>query len=180
MIPLIKKTPALQIVQSKIYTRETLLISLAISHFKEHKIVFTNGCFDILHRGHIDYLAKAADLGDELIIGVNTDASVKRLGKISSRPIQDEQSRLIILASLSFVTGIILFDEDTPLDLITLLRPDVLVKGADYDANETDTKSKKYIVGSDIVRANKGEVKTIEFLEGYSTTTIENKILAVK
>lgn len=170
------KKSSLEVIQSKILTHEALLISLAISRFKESKIVFTNGCFDILHRGHVDYLAKAADLGNELIVGVNTDASVKRLGKSNSRPLQDEQSRLMILASLSCVTAVILFDEDTPLELIKIIQPNVLVKGADYDAAETDPKSKKYIVGSDIVKANKGEVKTIEFLDGFSTTAIENKI----
>lgn len=176
MIPFTKKLPALEIIKSKIYTKETLLKPLIIARFKEHKIVFTNGCFDILHQGHIDYLARASDLGDELIVGVNTDASVRRLGKSNSRPLQDEQSRAVILASLSFVNAVILFDEDTPLDLIKFIGPDVLVKGSDYEANEKDSKNKKYIVGSDIVRANKGEVKTIEFLEGYSTTLIENKI----
>ncbi|MBA3706849.1 MAG: adenylyltransferase/cytidyltransferase family protein [Bacteroidetes bacterium] len=161
---------------SKIFTQETLLKPLLIARFKEHKIVFTNGCFDILHQGHIDYLAKAADLGDMLIIGVNSDASVKRQGKSASRPLQDEQSRQMILAALSFVSAVISFDEDTPLELIKFVQPNVLVKGADYDAYEKDTKNKKYIVGSDIVNAQKGEVKTIEFLEGFSTTKIEKKI----
>ena len=168
--------PALEIIRSKIHTTETLLVSLKISRFKEQKIVFTNGCFDILHLGHIDYLAKAADLGDELIVGINTNASVKRLGKSDSRPLQDEQSRAMIIAALHFVSAVILFDEDTPLELIKLVQPNVLVKGADYDANETDPKNKKYIVGADIVKANGGEVKTIEFLEGFSTTLIEKKI----
>ncbi len=176
MIPFTKKLQAIEIIQSKIFTCDTLLKPLLVWHFKEHKIVFTNGCFDILHQGHIDYLAKASDLGDELIIGVNTDASVKRLGKSNSRPIQDEKSRAMVLASLSFVSAVILFDEDTPLDLINFIRPYILVKGADYDANITDPKNKKYIVGSDNVKANGGEVKTIEFLEGYSTTLIEKKI----
>ncbi len=176
MIPFTKKLSALEIVESKILTVETLLKPLLIWRFKEYKLVFTNGCFDILHRGHIDYLSKAADLGDKLIIGVNTDASVKRLGKSDSRPLQDERSRLMILASLSFVSAVILFDEDTPLNLINFIKPAILVKGADYDANETDLKNKKYIVGADIVKANKGEVRTIEFLEGYSTTSIEKKI----
>ena len=176
MIPFTKKLSALKIIESKIVTWEVLLKPLLVWRFKGHKIVFTNGCFDILHRGHIDYLAKASDMGDELIIGVNSDASIKRLGKSNSRPIQDERSRLMILASLSFVSAVILFDEETPLDLINFVKPDILVKGADYDSNETDLKNKKYIVGSDSVKANGGEVWTIEFLEGYSTTAIENKI----
>jgi rfaE bifunctional protein nucleotidyltransferase chain/domain len=172
------KTPSLEIIQSKIHTPETIAKLIAVSRFKENKIVFTNGCFDILHRGHIDYLSKAADLGNELIVAVNTDASVKRLGKADSRPLQDERSRAMIIASLHFVSLVILFDEDTPFNLIKLIQPQVLVKGADYDADEKDSKNKKYIVGSDIVKGNGGEVRTIEFLEGYSTTTIEKKIKA--
>jgi rfaE bifunctional protein nucleotidyltransferase chain/domain len=176
MIPYNHKLPALEIIQSKIHTIESLLIHLNVERFKERKIVFTNGCFDILHQGHIDYLAKASDLGDELIIGLNSDPSVKRLGKSNTRPLQDERSRAIILASLSFVSAVIIFDEDTPFELINTLKPHVLVKGADYDAEVSDSKSKKYIVGSDSVKLNGGVVKTIEFLEGYSTTAIENKI----
>lgn len=164
------------IILSKIVTKETIASASAVARFKEKKIVFTNGCFDIIHRGHIDYLAKASDLGDYLIVGINSDASVKSLNKGSTRPLQDEQSRAIILASLSFVNAVIIFDESTPLDLIKFLKPDVLVKGADYDADETNPQNKKYIVGSDVVKAHGGIVKTIEFLEGYSTTNIENKI----
>jgi rfaE bifunctional protein nucleotidyltransferase chain/domain len=176
MVPYTKKLAALDVIQSKIYTKETLFKPVLVSKFKGHKIVFTNGCFDILHRGHIDYLAKASDLGDELFVGINSDASVKRLGKSSTRPLQDEQTRAMIIASLHFVSGVILFDEDTPYELIDFIKPDVLVKGADYDANETDKTNKKYIVGSDLVKQNGGVVKTIEFLEGFSTTAIEKKI----
>lgn len=176
MVPYNKKHPALEILQSKIYTLDSLLKPISVWRFFNKKIVFTNGCFDIIHRGHIDYLAKASDLGGALIVGINSDASVKRQGKSSSRPLQDEQTRAMILASMHFVNGVIIFDEDTPYDLINLIKPDVLVKGADYDANEKDTTNKKYIVGSDIVKANGGEVKTIEFLEGFSTTAIEQKI----
>jgi rfaE bifunctional protein nucleotidyltransferase chain/domain len=173
-----QQPPALDIIQSKIYTRETFIHALSAWKFQEKKIVFTNGCFDIIHRGHIDYLAKASDLGKKLIIGVNSDASVKRLGKSVTRPLQDEQTRAMILASLHFVSAVIIFDEDTPLDIITFIQPDILVKGADYDATETNKQSKKYIVGSDIVTAKKGVVRTIEFLEGFSTTKIEEKIKA--
>jgi len=176
MIPKPDKLTALEIIQSKIQLSDTLIRTLAIWRFKGEKIVFTNGCFDILHRGHIDYLAKASDLGGKLIVGLNSDASVRLLNKGNTRPLQDEQSRAMILASLYFVHAVILFDENTPQKLIQLLNPDVLVKGADYDANETDTKSKKFIVGSDTVKAKGGEVKTIEFLEGFSTTNIENRI----
>ena len=178
MVPFHQKLPALDVIQAKIYTKETLFKPVLVGKFKGHKIVFTNGCFDIVHRGHIDYLAKASDLGQELFVGINSDASVKRLGKSSTRPLQDEQTRAMIIASLHFVTGVIIFDEDTPYELIDFIKPDVLVKGADYDANETDKASKKYIVGSDIVKANGGEVKTITFLEGFSTTSIEQKIKA--
>ena len=172
-----RKLPALSVLQKKIFQKESLQELIHIWKFQDKKTVFTNGCFDILHRGHIDYLAKASDLGDIFIVGVNSDASVKKLGKGNSRPLQDEQTRAIILASLHFVNAVVIFEEETPYELISFLQPDVLVKGADYDANETDPKSKKYIVGSDIVRSEGGEVKTLEFLEGYSTSAIEKKIL---
>ena len=176
MVPYTKKLPALEVINSKILTLETLAQPLITWGFKQRKVVFTNGCFDLLHRGHIDYLAKASDMGDELIVGINTDASAKRLGKGSSRPLQDEVTRALIIASLHFVSVVILFNEDTPLELIKFIQPDVLVKGADYDANETTKESKKYIVGSDIIKAKGGEVKTIEYLEGFSTTALEQKI----
>ncbi len=131
------------------------------------KIVFTNGCFDILHLGHIDYLSKAAKEGDVLVIGVNTDKSTSNL-KGPHRPINNEEQRSMILASLRFTDAVILFDEPTPYELIKLVQPDVLVKGADYKAEE--------IVGYDVVTAKGGKVKTIEFLPGYSTSKIEEKI----
>ena len=164
------------LIESKIVDVQSIQSVLAISRFKQKRIVFTNGCFDLIHRGHIDYLSKAADLGDVLIVGINSDASVKCLNKGSSRPLQDEQSRATILAALAFVDAVILFDESTPLDLIKLIQPNVLVKGADYDATETNPQSKKYIVGSDIVKSYGGEIITITYLEGFSTTAIENKI----
>lgn len=176
MVPYNQKLPALEIVQSKIFTLDTLRKPLIVWRFFGKKIVFTNGCFDIMHRGHIDYLAKASDLGGALIVGINSDASVKRQGKSVSRPLQDEQTRAMILASLHFVQGVIIFDQDTPKDLIDFVQPDILVKGADYDADEKDASSKKYIVGSDTVKANGGVVQTIPFLEGFSTTGIEEKI----
>lgn len=131
------------------------------------EVVFTNGCFDILHFGHLHYLAEARQLGDKLVIGLNATDSVKRL-KGSHRPIQDEATRLYMLASLEFVDLVVLFEEDTPLELISWLVPDILVKGGDYRPEE--------IVGADLVLANGGEVKTLDFIEGYSTTAIENKI----
>lgn len=176
MVPYTKKLPALEIVQSKIFTLDTLVIPLIVWRFFSKKIVFTNGCFDIIHQGHIDYLAKASDFGGALVVGINSDASIKRQGKSNARPLQDEKTRAMILASMHFVNGVFIFDEDTPLEAIKIIKPDVLVKGSDYDANETNTSNKKYIVGSDVVKANKGEVNTIEFLEGFSTTAIEKKI----
>ncbi len=135
------------------------------------KIVFSNGCFDILHLGHIDYLARAADFGDKMVIGLNTDRSVSKI-KGPSRPINDERSRAMVLAALEFVSAIILFDEPTPYELIRLVQPDVLVKGADYKPEE--------IVGYDIVTAKGGVVKTIPFVDGYSTTKIEQRIRNVQ
>ena len=176
MVPYTQKLSALDVIQAKIYTIESFNPHLHVWRFKGDKIVFTNGCFDIIHRGHVDYLAKASDCGDKLIVGINSDASVKRQGKSSSRPLQDEQTRAMIMASFHFVNAVIIFDEDTPLELIKAISPAVLVKGADYDASETNKESKKYIVGSDVVKANGGDVKTIEFLDGFSTTAIEQKI----
>lgn len=140
---------------------------LSLWRYKNDKIVFTNGCFDILHRGHIEYLAKAKSLGTKLIVGLNTDASVKRL-KGNSRPVNDEKARALLLASLMFVDEVILFDTDTPRDLIEYVQPDVLVKGGDYKPEE--------IVGYDIVKAKGGEVVTIDLVKGYSTTSIIEKM----
>lgn len=149
------------------YTQADYLRLLTIWRFQNKKVVFTNGCFDLLHLGHIDYLSKARALGDKLIIGLNTDSSVRRL-KGKNRPIQDEHSRAMILASLSIVDLVVYFAEDTPYDLIKLTQPDILVKGADYSPEE--------IVGYDVVKNKGGEIITIEYLSGYSTTGIENKI----
>lgn len=136
-------------------------------HFKNEKIVFTNGCFDIVHRGHIEYLAKAAEFGTKLIIGLNTDASVKRL-KGENRPVNDEYARALLLSSLIFVDKVIYFNEDTPLKLIQYIQPDILIKGSDYKPEN--------IVGYDIVKAKKGEIITIDFVNGYSSTSILNKL----
>lgn len=161
------KLTNLQILQSKIIEHKDLNLLLNLWRFKNFKLVFTNGCFDLLHRGHIEYLANAADLGDKLIIGLNTDQSVQRQGKGKNRPIQDEVSRSLILASLHFVDLVVLFDEDTPFEIIQKIQPDVLVKGADYKVEE--------IVGHDIVQAKGGEVRQISFIEGYSTSKIIDK-----
>ena len=143
---------------------------------QNQSIVFTNGCFDILHRGHIEYLAHTADFADKLIVAVNADSSVKKLNKGDSRPIQDEYSRALIIAALDFVDAVVIFEDDTPYNLINSIKPNVLVKGGDYDAYCTDKKDKKYIVGSDVVNSSGGKVKVVQFVEGYSTTKIEEKI----
>jgi D-beta-D-heptose 7-phosphate kinase/D-beta-D-heptose 1-phosphate adenosyltransferase len=135
------------------------------------KVVFTNGCFDLLHYGHFHYLAEAADLGDRLVIGLNSSASVARL-KGSHRPIQDESTRQTALASLSFVDLVILFEEDTPLKLITALQPDFLVKGGDYRPQD--------VVGAADVAKAGGAVVVLDFVPGYSTTRIEQKIRGLK
>jgi D-glycero-beta-D-manno-heptose 1-phosphate adenylyltransferase len=166
----------LEVIKSKIHTPDTLKRQIARWRLLSEKIVFTNGCFDILHLGHIDYLAKAADMGTKLVVAVNSDDSVKRLGKGDARPIQDEHSRSTIMAALHVVDAVIIFNEDTPYEMIKLVQPDVLVKGADYDVLETDPSSKKYIAGCDIVRAGGGIVSTIDYLPGYSTSGIEKKI----
>lgn len=131
------------------------------------KVVFTNGVFDLLHIGHITYLSKAAELGDKLIIGLNADSSVKRI-KGDSRPINNQNSRAALLASFFFVDAVVIFEEDTPLNLISTLLPDILIKGADYSIEN--------IVGAKEVLANGGEVKTITFVDGYSSTSIINRI----
>ncbi|MCK9205214.1 MAG: D-glycero-beta-D-manno-heptose 1-phosphate adenylyltransferase [Bacteroidales bacterium] len=157
----------LTLIKEKIFTRERLQKQLAVWRFKEKKIVFTNGCFDILHLGHIEYLAKARDLGHVLIIGLNTDESVHRI-KGPHRPVNNENARALTLAALSFVDAIILFGEDTPHELIRFIQPDILVKGKDYEGKE--------IVGADIMEARGGEVVTIELTKGYSTTHTLEKI----
>ena len=143
---------------------------------KGENVVFTNGCFDILHQGHVVYLAKAAELGDRLVIGLNSDASIKKQNKGAERPINQQEAREIVLGALGFVDLIVLFEDDTPINLIELLNPNTLVKGADYDPDETDITSKKYIVGSDFVRQHNGQVAVIELEEGFSTTNLINKM----
>lgn len=153
----------LEKIYDKILNRESLEEKLNLWRKEGKTIVFSNGCFDILHRGHVEYLSKAADLGDILIIGLNTDASVKRI-KGPSRPVNDEKARAVVLAALEFVDAIMFFDEDTPYNLIKNVQPDVLVKGKDYKAED--------IVGYDIVTNKGGKVETIELVEGFSTTNI--------
>ncbi|MDD3281511.1 MAG: D-glycero-beta-D-manno-heptose 1-phosphate adenylyltransferase [Bacteroidales bacterium] len=157
----------LEQIKHKIISKDALRLLQQKKHFAAKKIVFSNGCFDILHRGHVEYLAQAAAFGDILIIGLNSDSSIKRI-KRNNRPVMDETSRAILVASLSFVDYVILFEEDTPYSLIKLIQPDVLIKGSDYTV---DT-----IVGADIVKAKKGEIITIDLVPDISTSIIIDKI----
>ena len=150
-------------------SKEGALIKLEQLKQAGKKSVFTNGCFDILHPGHVDYLCHARDLGDFLVLGLNTDFSVKLLNKAPNRPINNESTRALVLAGLSCVDAIVLFNEQTPLVLIRFLLPDVLVKGSDYAVEK--------IVGYDIVMNNGGSVKTVPMIEGYSTTKMIEKIV---
>jgi len=131
------------------------------------KIVFTNGCFDLLHIGHIKYLQEARSLGDRLVVAINSDASVKRL-KGASRPIKDEENRLYCMAALSMVDLVVLFEDDTPIDVIKSLNPNVLVKGGDWSIDQ--------IVGSEYVLARGGSVQSLKFIDGQSTTSFVQKL----
>ena len=153
--------------KDKIMSRTELLPVVAAWKAEGRKIVFTNGCFDLLHLGHVDYLEKARHLGDKLVLGLNTDASVSRLKP--GRPLQDEVSRARVLASLLFVDAVVLFDEQTPLALIEAIVPDILVKGDDYAISG--------IVGHEVVLQNGGQVLTVPLVAGYSTTRIVERIL---
>lgn len=155
----------LSVIKSKIYSWDHIRKQVAMWRFKDKSIVFSNGCFDVLHLGHVEYLAKARDLGEILIVGVNSDDSVRRI-KGAHRPVNNEDARTFTLAAFSFVDAVVLFGEDTPLELIELIQPDILVKGQDYEG--------KVIVGQEVVKARGGKVVTIELTKGYSTThTIE-------
>ncbi len=155
-----------------------MMLNEQISLWREEKktIVFTNGVFDILHVGHVTYLDKAKSLGDILVVGINSDFSVKQLNKGPERPINKESDRRKIIESLKSVDLAIIFSEETPFDLIQQIKPDVLVKGADYDPSEINPSSKKYIIGSDIVKKNGGQVHVIDLVEGFSSTNIINRM----
>ncbi len=157
----------LQWIQHKIFDREALARECNVWRATGKKIVFTNGCFDILHHGHLDLLARAADMGNVLIVALNTDSSVGRI-KNPGRPVTHELDRLFQVASLLCTDGVCLFDENTPEALIKMIRPDVLVKGGDYTIDQ--------IVGAEFVKSTGGEVAVIPFVEGYSTTSIINRI----
>jgi len=144
-------------------------------HERGGRIVFTNGCFDILHAGHVAYLEAAAALGDALVVGVNSDRSISEL-KGPARPIVPEADRAAIIGALRSVALVTIFDRQTPYELIQAIVPDVLVKGGDYDPDALD--GPRYIVGSDVVRNNNGEVRVINLVEGRSTTSIISRVLA--
>lgn len=169
-------TTHLQQLLSKIVSKEEAIEKIEAWKANGEQIVFTNGCFDILHQGHVVYLSKSADLGNRLIIGLNSDSSVRAQQKGPERPINPENARAILLAALHYTDAIIIYDDSTPYSLIEALNPNVLVKGADYDKNETDSTKKTYIVGSDIVKANGGKVETIALEDGFSTTSIVKKL----
>lgn len=153
--------------QNKIYTLKDLKTLRKEWESSRLKVVFTNGCFDLIHKGHLDYLSKARNLGDKLIVAINSDASVKRL-KGEERPIKPEIDRLLTMAAFYFVDAVVLFEEDTPKDVIDALIPNVLVKGGDYVVED--------IVGYDTVTTNGGEVRTIQFIDGSSSSNFINKI----
>ena len=154
-------------IKNKILSLKSLKTKKISWQEKGEKIVFTNGCFDILHRGHVEVLAQTANLGDRLIIGLNSDISIQKL-KGKGRPFVDEESRAILLAALSFVDAIILFSETTPIELIRALKPDILAKGGDYNV---DT-----VIGSEYIKQNGGQVILLSFINGFSSTNIINKI----
>lgn len=152
---------------NKIVSRDTAAGIVKDWRTSGQKVVFTNGCFDLLHFGHVRYLADARSLGDRLVVALNSGDSIRRL-KGSNRPINDEMTRETVMASLAFVDLVIVFDEDTPYELIRLLLPDILVKGGDWQPAD--------IVGSDIVAAHGGTTLSLPYIDGYSTTRIEEKI----
>jgi len=158
---------ALDKIYSKILQYDDLQVKLKKWKEEGSKIVFTNGCFDIIHRGHIELLAQAANLGDKLIIGLNSDSSIQKIKGVE-RPILDEKSRAVLLASLSFSDAIITFHEETPLNLINLILPAILVKGNDYKTAP--------IIGQDIVENTGGKVILLPFVDGISTSKIIDKI----
>ena len=153
--------------KSKLKTWEEITNIIKELKSQNKKIVFTNGCFDILHSGHVQYLAEAKELGDILILGLNSDSSVKRL-KGNDRPINNEIERATVLSALCTISHIVIFKEDTPYKLINHIKPDILVKGGDWKPED--------IVGSDIVSSYNGEVKSLSFVDGKSTTDIIDKL----
>lgn len=160
---------ALARIEQKIQSAQQITATVERWHKAGQTVVFTNGCFDLLHYGHLHYLADARALGDRLVVGLNSAGSVRRL-KGPARPINDERTRAHLLAALEVVDAVVVFDDDTPLELIRAVQPDVLVKGGDWRPDQ--------IVGAELVLAGGGHVLSLPFIEGYSTTAIEKKIIA--
>lgn len=159
----------------KIIDQEDLKAFVARQRVKGKSVVFTNGVFDILHRGHVTLLNAASELGSILILGLNSDDSVRMLNKGPERPINSEQDRAMVLAALQCIDAIVIFGDETPYKLISVVEPDVLVKGGDYDPDQTDSQAKNYVVGSDLQRENGRVTATIPLVDGYSTTAIIKK-----
>ena len=155
---------------------DTLQKKVAAWRSEKLTICFTNGCFDILHLGHVTYLEKAAAQADIMIVGVNSDRSVRALDKAPNRPINPASARAKVIASLASVGAVVVFDEDTPKELISKIVPNVLVKGGDYDPDETDAAHPKYIVGRNTVLKNGGRIHTVELVDGFSTTAVIRKL----
>jgi rfaE bifunctional protein nucleotidyltransferase chain/domain len=160
----------LAFIEAKVITLQQAAFMAEMHRLKNQRIVFTNGCFDLLHLGHITYLAQAASLGHKLFVAVNDDTSVRALEKGVNRPINPEVARAMVLASLGMVDHVIVFSENTPLNTILSIKPDLIVKGGDYDAEVSDPTDKRYIVGKKEAEAWGGIVQTIPLVEGYSTT----------
>lgn len=155
---------------------DTLQKKVAAWRAEKLTVCFTNGCFDILHLGHVTYLEKASAQADIMIVGVNSDRSVRTLDKAPNRPINPASARAKVIASLASVGAVVVFDEDTPKELISKIVPDVLVKGGDYDPDETDAAHPKYIVGRNTVLKNGGRIHTVELVDGFSTTAVIRKL----
>lgn len=156
-----------ELMYSKLMSLEELLRLVNVWRLTNKKIIFTNGCFDLLHAGHVDYLNHAANYGNKLVIGLNSDESVSKL-KGPNRPVNSLKHRTMVLSSLHYVDAVVEFNEDTPLNLIQQIKPDILVKGADYQIEN--------IVGADFVLKNGGEVHLIPFLDGFSSSLLMRKI----
>lgn len=160
----------LPVIQQKIVAIPELKRMIAVWHLKSKKVVFTNGCFDIIHAGHIHLLTTARSFGDILIVGLNTDASVNKIKP--GRPLQDEHSRAMMMASFTFTDAVVLFDEESPSELIKAILPDVLVKGGDY--------TPETVIGKEEVEKNGGHVEIVKYMEGFSTSNMIAKIKAMK
>lgn len=165
----------LQALENKLTTLDTLQFTCRGWQLRGLKVVFTNGVFDIVHKGHVSLLAEAASLGQKLIVAINSDTSVKALNKGADRPINTAADRALVIAAMQMVDAVLIFDQHTPYELIRALEPDILVKGGDYDPMQNDPNAKNYLVGADLQRQRGKEAVVISLVEGYSTTSILEK-----